>query len=119
MQKKKTGKLFSFCCESASIINGDNLKKRKIWRDIGLDIGLLFQIADDLINYKGNEFVVGKPVKSDKKKGKATLINLLGYKKTLIFVEDLKKQLSLKIKKYGDKGNDLLESLEFILSRNF
>jgi len=119
MQKKKTGKLFSFCCESASIINGDNLRKRKIWRDIGLDIGLLFQTADDLINYKGNKLIVGKPTKSDKKKGKATLVNLLGYKKTLTFAENLKKKLNLKIKTHRGEGSDLLQSVEFILNRNF
>lgn len=119
MQKQKTGKLFSFCCESASIINGDNLRKRKIWRDIGLDIGLLFQTADDLINYKGNKLIVGKPTKSDKKKGKATLVNLLGYKKTLTFAENLKKKLNLKIKIYRGEGSDLLQSVEFILNRNF
>jgi farnesyl diphosphate synthase len=119
MQKQKTGKLFSFCCESVSIINGDNLKKRKIWRDIGLDIGLLFQIVDDLINHKGSESIIGKPTKSDKKKGKATLISILGYKNALIFAENLKRQLNLKIKKYGLEANDLLHSVEFILSRDF
>ena len=53
MQIKKTGKLFSFCCMAPTII----LKKNKyinIFEKLGADIGLLFQIADDLIDYKGN-----------------------------------------------------------------
>jgi len=57
----------------------ENIKKRKLLRKIGLQIGLLFQIVDDLIDYKGDSTIVGKPTKSDKKKGKATLVNLLGY----------------------------------------
>ena len=73
MQKKKTGELFGFCCESVAIINGENIKKRKLLREIGLQIGLLFQIVDDLIDYKGDSRIVGKPTKSDKKKRKGNI----------------------------------------------
>jgi len=119
MQKKKTGELFGFCCESVAIINGENIKKRKLLRETGLQIGLLFQIVDDLIDYKGDSRIVGKPTKSDKKKGKATLVNLLGYSETLNFAKTLQKKLNPQIKKYGIKANDLLESIEFILTREF
>ena len=119
MQKKKTGELFGFCCESVAIINGENIKKRKLLREIGLQIGLLFQIVDDLIDYKGDSRIVGKPTKNDKKKGKATLVNLLGYSETLNFAKTLQKKLNQEIKKYGIKANDLLESTEFILTRKF
>ena len=119
MQKKKTGELFGFCCESIAIINEENIKKRKLLRNIGLKIGLLFQIVDDLIDYKGDSALVGKPTKSDKKKGKATLINLLGYSESLNFAKNVKKKLDQQIKKYGTKASDLLESVEFILKREF
>jgi len=119
MQKKKTGKLFGFCCESVALINEENIKKRKLLREIGLQIGLLFQIVDDLIDYKGDSVIVGKPTKNDEKKGKATLVNLLGYNETLNFTKTLKKNLNQQIKKYGIKANDLLESIEFILTRKF
>ena len=119
MQKKKTGELFGFCCESVAIINGENIKKRKLLREIGLQIGLLFQIVDDLIDYKGDSEIVGKPTKRDKKKGKATLVNLLGYNECLNFATNIKKKLDQQIKKYGIKANNLLESVEFILIREF
>ena len=119
MQKKKTGKLFGFCCESAAIIKGENLKKRVFLREIGLQIGLLFQIVDDLIDYKGDSTIVGKPTRSDEKKGKSTLVNLLGYEETINFAKNLKKKIDQKIKKYGTKANDLLDSVEFILERKF
>ena len=117
MQQNKTGKLFGFCCESAAIIKKHNLKKRKILRNIGIDIGLLFQIKDDLIDYTGKSKIVGKPTKSDFKKGKATLINLIGYDKTLSFANSLKKNIDKKIKKFGKNTEDLLESVNFILDR--
>ena len=119
MQLKKTGELFGFCCESIAIINEENIKKRKLLRKIGLQIGLLFQIVDDLIDYKGDSEIVGKPTKSDKKKGKATLVNLLGHAEALNFAKDIKKKLDQQVKKYGIKANDLLESIEFILTRKF
>ena len=119
MQKKKTGELFGFCCESIAIIKGLNSTKRKKLKEIGIDIGLLFQIVDDLIDYKGDSVIGGIPTRSDKKKGKATLINLLGYEETIIFAKNLKKKIDQKIKKYGSKANDLLDSVQFILERKF
>jgi len=117
MQKKKTGKLFGFCCESIAIIKGLNSVKRKKLKEIGINVGLLFQIVDDLIDYKGDSVTVGKPTGGDEKKGKATLVNLLGYEKTINFAKNLKKKIDQKIKKYGTKANDLLDSVQFILER--
>ena len=119
MQKKKTGELFGFCCESIAIIKGINSIKRKKLKEIGINIGLLFQIVDDLIDYKGDSVVVGKKTLSDEKKGKATLINLLGHEEAINFAKNLKKKISQKIKKYGTKANDLLDCVEFILERKF
>ena len=115
----KTGDLFGFCCESTGIIKKQSKIKKNLLKKLGLNVGLLFQITDDLINYKGDAKIVGKPTKSDKKKGKATLINLLGYNQTLYFAENLKKKIDKDIKKYGRKANDLLRSVEFILERKF
>ena len=119
MQKKKTGELFGFCCESIAIIKGVKSIKRKKLKEIGINIGLLFQIVDDLIDYKGDSMIVGKPTRSDEKKGKATLVNLLGYEETINFTKNLKKKIDQQIKKYGTKANDLLDSVEFILKRKF
>ena len=71
---------------------------------IGEELGLLFQIADDLLDIKGKKKNVGKPVNKDKKKGKSTLIKLLGYKKTLEFAFKRKKKIINKLKKYGKKS---------------
>ena len=119
MQKKKTGELFGFCCESVAIVKNLKLDKRKKLKEIGINIGLLFQIVDDLIDHKGESAIVGKPTKSDQKKGKATLISLLGYKETLNFANKLKKQIDHKIKKCGVHVDSLLDSVQFILERKF
>ena len=78
MEIKKTGMLFSFCCAAPVIIKNKKNLEIRFFENIGSDIGLLFQISDDLIDYKGNSKIAGKKTGKDQKKGKATLIGLLG-----------------------------------------
>ena len=117
MQIKKTGKLFSFCC-MAPIIISKKFNHLKKFDKIGSDIGLLFQIADDLIDYSGNTKKVGKKTKKDLKKGKATLISLLGYKNTIKYSNKLKFNIFKRLKVFGNKANDLKSTIEYILARS-
>ena len=118
MEVKKTGKLFSFCCVAPLIIKKKNEKEIKKFENIGADIGLLFQLADDLIDHKGSLLKAGKKTGKDKKKGKATLISLLGYKNTVKYAENLILKINSKVKKYGTKSKNLSDTLEYILNRN-
>ena len=119
MQKKKTGKLFQFCCLAPAIISSAEKKTIREMSKIGEELGLLFQITDDLLDVKGIKKNVGKPVKKDKRKGKSTLIKLLGYKKTLEFALRRKKMIMDKLKKYGNRSNELIRTVNFILDRNY
>ncbi len=117
MEIKKTGKLFSFCCAAPLILKKKNNEVNK-FENIGGDIGLLFQVADDLIDFKGSSLTAGKKTGKDKKKGKATLISLLGYKNTIKYANNLIFKINNKLKKYGSKSKNLSETLEYILNRN-
>ena len=119
MQKKKTGKLFNFCLYAVAVIAKRNNKEKKFLSVLGEEIGLLFQLADDFLDIKGSKKLVGKPIKKDKKKGKSTLINLMGYEKTHKYANNLKKKILIKLKKHGKKAKDLSDTIEFILGRNF
>ena len=118
MEIKKTGKLFSFCCAAPLILKKKNKKEIRKFENIGADIGLLFQVADDLIDNKGSLLVAGKKTGKDKKKGKATLISLLGHKNTIKYAYKLIFKINNELKKYGSKSKNLSESLEYILNRN-
>ena len=102
-----------------AIISGENKKAKKEFSSLGEEIGLLFQITDDLLDLKGNKKNVGKPVNKDKKKGKSTLIKLLGYKKTLEFALRRKKLIIGKLKKYGNRSNKLINTVNFVLNRSY
>ena len=118
MEIKKTGKLFSFCCMVPAIIKNKNVSTIKFFETIGSEIGLLFQIADDLIDYRGDTKRVGKKTKKDQKQGKANLISLLGYNNTVIYADKLRFKIQKKLKSYGKKSNSLIRTLEYILNRN-
>ena len=118
MQIKKTGKLFSFCTMVPSIIKNKNTKIVNKFDKIGSDIGLLFQIKDDLIDYSGSTKKVGKKTKKDLKKGKATLISLLGYKNTIKYASKLKLNIFKRLNKFGNETQELKRTINYILERN-
>ena len=119
MQKKKTGKLFTFCCYAVGVVAKRNEKEKNNLSLLGEDIGLLFQLADDFLDVRGSSELAGKSTKKDGIQGKSTLINLIGYKKAYMFANNLKIKILRKLKKHGKKAKDLTETIEFILGRNF
>jgi farnesyl diphosphate synthase len=118
MEIKKTGKLFSFCCAVPAIIKNKNNKDIKFFENIGANIGLLFQIADDLIDFKGSSKIAGKITGKDMKKGKATLISLLGYQNAIKYSDKIKFKIIKDLNKYSSNSNNLNETLDYILTRN-
>jgi len=119
MQKKKTGKLFNFCLYSVGVVANKAKSEKLFLSKLGEEIGLLFQLADDLLDKKGSLSLVGKPVKKDNKKGKSTLLKLMGEKKAYLYANNLKKKILRKLKKHGKKANELVKTIEFILERKF
>ncbi len=119
MQKKKTGKLFSFCCFAAGQVAQKSKKINTELIKTGEDIGLLFQLADDFLDVKGTSKQTGKNVNKDQKKGKSTIINLVGYDNAYDYAINLKKKILRNLEKHGNKANDLRNIINFILERKF
>ena len=118
MEIRKKGKLFSFCFAAPAIIKKKSNNDIKFFENIGASIGLLFQIADDLIDFKGSSKIAGKITGKDKKKGKATLISLLGYQNAIKYSDKIKFKIIKDLKKRKLNSNNLNETLEYILTRN-
>ena len=105
--------------QSAAIVANKQNKERIFFGKLGEEVGLLFQLTDDFLDVKGSQNLLGKSIKKDRKKGKSTLINLLGYEKAYNYAGKLKKNILRKLKKHGKNAKDLTETIEFILGRSF
>ena len=95
------------------------MREKNKLSDLGDEIGLLFQLADDFLDIKGSKKLIGKPIKKDTKKGKSTLVNLMGYDNAYNYANNLKRKILLKLEKHGKNAKDLTKTIEFILGRNF
>ena len=119
MQKKKTGKLFNFCLYAVGAVAKKKTKEKLFLSNLGEEIGLLFQLADDFLDYRGSKKLLGKPVKKDHKKGKSTLLNLMGEKRAYLFANNLKRKILRKLEKHGKSAKELISTIKFILERKF
>ena len=118
IQKKKTSLLIAFCTLTGAIIGKATKKEQKEMFDIGLLIGTLFQIQDDILDQEGNEEEMGKKVRKDKDLNKATIIRLkdINYaKKEVIKVGSKIKKKLLLINKNTEK---LIELTNFLMHRS-
>ena len=76
-------------------------------------------MSDDFLDLIGSKKLVGKPIKKDKKKGKSTIIKLMGYENALRYADNLMKKILIKLKKHGRNAKDLTDTIEFIQKRTF
>ncbi len=81
MISDKTAALISACCELGVITVSENEKERQALKNYGENLGIAFQIVDDLLDYKGKQSIVGKPVGADLKENKITLPLILSLEK--------------------------------------
>ena len=117
IQKKKTSLLIAFCTLTGAIIGNATKKEQKDMFDIGLLIGSLFQIQDDILDQEGNEEEMGKKVRKDKGLNKATIIRLkdINYaKKEVINLGSKIKKKLLLINKNTEK---LIKLTNFLMHR--
>ncbi len=70
---RKTAYLFSACCEIGSLLGSADPKTRNMLRDYGMNLGIAFQLVDDLLDYTGSETSLGKPAGADLLEGKVSL----------------------------------------------
>lgn len=78
LQQLKTGALIEYAVEAACIMNKMPAEARTPYRGYARNVGLAFQIADDLIDHSGDAAAAGKPIGRDAHAGKATFVSLLG-----------------------------------------
>ena len=117
LQQMKTGRLITFSCEAGAILGKAAPRLRQALKAYAHDIGLAFQIADDLLDAEGDSVTVGKAVRKDADAGKATFVSLLGVERARAQAKMLADQAVAHLDVF-DKGADVLrETAHFIVER--
>jgi farnesyl diphosphate synthase len=118
LQQLKTGALIGFCLEAGAIMGRVPPEKRLKLRGYARDVGLAFQIADDLLDEEGQEVKTGKKVGKDRAKGKATFVTLLGRERARQQAELLVGQAVDYLKVYGAEADLLRAIARFAVERD-
>lgn len=106
----KTGSLISACCELGALTVNASDEKRQALKIYGENLGLAFQIKDDLLDYESNKGILGKPVIADVKEKKLTLPLIYSFNGTT----DMEKRKILRIIKNGAVKKDVGYVLDFV-----
>lgn len=108
--RRKTAYLMSACCEIGAILAGASLEIQQAFRDYGMNLGIAFQLADDLLDFTGSERDLGKAAGADLLEGKLTLPLIL-LQKADPKVNALLEQIIFDGEYLGDSKTELTEKL--------
>lgn len=117
MQRMKTGELFAVSCEAGAILGKAPAMMRKMLRAYAHDMGLAFQITDDLLDAEGTRTTVGKGVRKDKIAGKATLVASMGVERAREHAQILTKQAISHLDVFDKKADHLRALARFMVDR--
>ena len=103
---KKTGALLSAAAEIGCILSGADEQYIKLASDYALNVGLAFQIIDDILDVTGDQEVLGKPIGSDLANQKTTFVTLYGLEKARTFAFELTQKALSQLELFkGESGN--------------
>ncbi len=117
MQRLKTGALISFSCEAGAIVGRASDEARQALLHYANDLGLAFQIADDLLDVLGTAEDVGKATQKDEAAGKATFVSLLGVPEAQERAQLLIEQAIARLDMFGEKAAHLRAIANFVVKR--
>ena len=118
LQQLKTGALLAASVEMGAILGRVAMEGRSNLRAYARDIGLAFQIADDLLDVEGDEDAAGKALRKDAEQGKATFVTLMGVEPAREQARMLVKQAARHLSCYGEEANVLRSLARFIVERD-
>ena len=118
LQQLKTGALLAASVEMGAVLGKVPHEGRTSLRAYARDIGLAFQIADDLLDVEGDEAKAGKALRKDERQGKQTFVTLMGREKARNQAEMLVDQAGEHLAGYGEEARVLVELAHFVVKRD-
>ncbi len=117
LQSLKTGALIRFACEAGAILGEAGAAERQALVAYAEDLGLAFQIADDLLDEESTPEALGKPTGQDANLGKATFVGQLGVEKAREKAQELVYSACARLDLFGQKSDLLRQTAAFVVSR--
>jgi farnesyl diphosphate synthase len=117
LESLKTGRLIGYACEAGAILGQAGAAARVTLREFGREVGLAFQIADDLLDESGDETQVGKRLRKDSSKHKATLVSLMGVPRARAEAQAMIDGAIRRLEPFGDRAELLREAARFVIER--
>lgn len=117
LQRMKTGDLIAFSCQAGAILGRGSSQDRHALAAYAHDLGLAFQIADDLLDIEGDADLVGKPIGRDEDAGKATFVSILGAERARSQARLLSDQAIKHLSRFEDKADMLCQIARFVVER--
>jgi len=118
LQRLKTGALFEYACEAGAILAEVGQKEQERLRHYARDLGLAFQIADDLLDVTGTTEQLGKTAGKDVEQGKATLVSVYGVDGARAEATKLAASAAALLESFGEKASLLRELPYFMVERD-
>ena len=117
MQRMKTGALIAFSCEAGAVLGKSSDSARHALRAYAHDLGLAFQIVDDLLDVEGNDDEVGKRTHKDDGAGKATFVSVLGVERARAQSDMLAQQAVEHLEIFPETAAPLRALASFVVNR--
>ncbi|MGE0252079.1 MAG: polyprenyl synthetase family protein [Dongiaceae bacterium] len=117
MQRLKTGELFAFSCESGAILGKTQGRARQSLQAYAYDLGVAFQITDDILDAKGSTAETGKSVGLDKAANKPNFVSLLGMERARMQAEILSNQAVKHLDMFDERADPMRELARYAIDR--
>jgi len=118
LQRMKTGEIFGFCAVSGAILGRSGERAYMALHNYAQELGLAFQIADDLLDAVGDEEAVGKPVGQDVTAGKATFVSILGPDRARSQAKLLSEQAIRALDLFDESADLLRDVARYVVERD-